>query len=33
MLEQRYQNLVEHANDVIFTLDLEQNLTSLNQAG
>jgi len=33
MLEQRYQNLVEHANDIIFTLDREQTLTSLNQAG
>jgi len=32
-LEQRYQNLVEHANDIIFTLDLKQTLTSLNQAG
>jgi len=33
MLEQRYQNLVEHANDIIFTLDLKQTLTSLNRAG
>ena len=33
MLEQRYQDLVEHANDIIFTLDLKENLTSLNQAG
>jgi PAS domain S-box-containing protein len=33
VLEQRYQNLVEHANDIIFTLDPDQNLTSLNQAG
>jgi PAS domain S-box-containing protein len=33
MLEQRYQNLVEHANDIIFTLDLKQTLTSLNHAG
>src|ERR1017187_4634099 len=33
MLEQRYHNLVEHANDIIFTLDLKQTLTSLNQAG
>ena len=32
-LEQRYQNLVEHANDIIFTLDSKQNLTSLNKAG
>jgi PAS domain S-box-containing protein len=33
MLEQRYQELVEHANDIIFTLDPDQTLTSLNQAG
>jgi PAS domain S-box-containing protein len=33
MLEQRYQNLVEHANDIIFTLDRKQTLTSLNRAG
>jgi len=33
MLEQRYQNLVEHANDIIFTLDSNQTLTSLNKAG
>ena len=33
MLEQRYQNLVEHANDIIFTLDLGQTITSLNKAG
>jgi len=33
MLEQRYQNLVEHANDIIFTVDLKQTLTSLNRAG
>jgi PAS domain S-box-containing protein len=33
MLEQRYQNLVEHANDIIFTLDSKQTLTSLNKAG
>jgi PAS domain S-box-containing protein len=33
MLEQRYQNLVEHANDIIFTLDPDQKLTSLNEAG
>ena len=32
-LEQRYQNLVEHANDIIFTVDGQQTLTSLNQAG
>ncbi|MGA3039940.1 MAG: PAS domain-containing sensor histidine kinase [Bryobacteraceae bacterium] len=33
MLEQRYQNLVQHANDIIFTLDLKQTLTSMNRAG
>ena len=33
MLEQRYQNLVENANDIIFTLDLKQRVTSLNKAG
>jgi PAS domain S-box-containing protein len=32
-LEQRYQNLVENANDIIFTVDLKQTLTSLNKAG
>ena len=32
-LEQRYQSLVEYANDIIFTLDLKQTLTSLNRAG
>ncbi|MGA2131972.1 MAG: PAS domain-containing sensor histidine kinase [Bryobacteraceae bacterium] len=33
MFEQRFHNLVENANDVIFTLDLKQTLTSLNKAG
>lgn len=33
MLEQRYQNLVENANDIIFTMDLKQAITSINQAG
>lgn len=33
MLEQRYQNLVENANDIIFTVDLKQTVTSLNKAG
>ncbi|HUO27612.1 MAG TPA: ATP-binding protein [Bryobacteraceae bacterium] len=33
MLEQRYQNLVENANDIIFTVDLSLTLTSLNKAG
>ena len=33
MLEQRYQNLVEHANDIIFTLDPDQTIASLNRAG
>ena len=33
MLEQRYQHLVENANDVIFTFDLKHTLTSLNKAG
>ncbi len=32
-LEQRYQNLVENAHDIIFTVDLQENLTSLNKAG
>jgi PAS domain S-box-containing protein len=32
-LEQRYHNLVESANDIIFTLDLQGILTSLNKAG
>jgi PAS domain S-box-containing protein len=33
ILQQRYHNLVEHANDIIFTLDLHQTVTSLNRAG
>ncbi len=32
-LEQRYRNLVESANDIVFTLDLQGTLTSLNKAG
>ena len=31
--ERKYRDLFENANDVIFTLDLEGNITSLNQAG
>jgi PAS domain S-box-containing protein len=31
--EARYRDLVERANDVIYTLDLEGNFTSINQAG
>jgi PAS domain S-box-containing protein len=31
--EQRYQELFENANDIVYTLDLEGNLTSLNKAG
>jgi diguanylate cyclase (GGDEF)-like protein/PAS domain S-box-containing protein len=31
--EQRYQELVENANDIIYTHDLEGNFTSLNRAG
>jgi PAS domain S-box-containing protein len=30
--EERYRDLVENANDVVYTLDLEGNLTSINQA-
>ena len=33
LLEQRYQNLVENANDIIFTVDRTDCLTSLNKAG
>ncbi|HLY20186.1 MAG TPA: PAS domain-containing sensor histidine kinase [Bryobacteraceae bacterium] len=33
MLEQRFQNLVENANDIIFTVDTKQTLSSLNNAG
>jgi hypothetical protein len=32
-LEQRYQNLIENANDIIFTVDMRGTLTSLNKAG
>jgi PAS domain S-box-containing protein len=32
-MEQRYQNLVQNANDIIFTLDLQGTVTSLNKAG
>jgi PAS domain S-box-containing protein len=31
--EERYRELFENANDIIYTLDLEGNLTSLNKAG
>jgi PAS domain S-box-containing protein len=31
--EERYRELFDHANDVIFTTDLRGNLTSLNKAG
>src|SRR5258705_3845255 len=31
-IEERYRDLVENANDVVYTLDLEGNLTSINQA-
>jgi PAS domain S-box-containing protein len=31
--EERYRELFENANDIVFTLDLEGNLTSLNKAG
>lgn len=30
--EERYRDLVENANDVVYTLDLEGNLTSINKA-
>ena len=32
-LEERYRDLVENANDFIYTHDLEGNYTSINQAG
>ena len=32
-LEEHYRDLFENAHDIIFTLDLEGNLTSLNAAG
>jgi PAS domain S-box-containing protein len=31
--EERYRELFENANDIVFTLDLEGNLTSMNKAG
>ena len=31
--EERYRELFENANDIMYTLDLEGNLTSLNKAG
>ncbi|HEX5736197.1 MAG TPA: PAS domain S-box protein [Blastocatellia bacterium] len=31
--EERYRELFENANDIIYTLDLEGNLTSVNKAG
>jgi PAS domain S-box-containing protein len=31
--EERYRELVENANDVIYTLDFEGNITSINNAG
>ena len=30
--EERYRELVENANDIVFTLDLEGNITSVNKA-
>ena len=30
--EERYRELVENANDIVFTLDLEGNMTSINKA-
>jgi len=30
--EERYRELVENANDIVFTLDLEGNMTSVNRA-
>ena len=30
--EERYRELVENANDIVFTLDLEGNVTSVNKA-
>ncbi|MDA1275202.1 MAG: PAS domain S-box protein [Verrucomicrobia bacterium] len=32
-LEQRYQELFENANDIVYTTDLEGNFTSINEAG
>jgi PAS domain S-box-containing protein len=31
--EERYRNLFEYANDIVYTQDLEGNFTSLNRAG
>jgi two-component system, cell cycle sensor histidine kinase and response regulator CckA len=31
--QERYRDLFDHANDVVFTTDLEGNFTSLNKAG
>ena len=31
--EERYRELIENANDVVFTVDMEGNFTSLNRAG
>jgi len=31
--EERYRELFENANDIVFTLDLDANLTSFNKAG
>jgi diguanylate cyclase (GGDEF)-like protein/PAS domain S-box-containing protein len=31
--EERYRDLIENANDIIYTTDLEGNFTSLNKAG
>ncbi len=31
--EERYRELVENANDIVYTLDLEGRLTSINKAG
>jgi two-component system sensor histidine kinase UhpB len=31
--EERYRELVENANDIVFTTDLEGNFTSINRAG
>ena len=30
--EERYRELVENANDIVFTLDLTGNMTSVNKA-
>src|SRR5712691_972463 len=31
--EERYRELIENASDILYTLDLEGNLTSINKAG